>query len=85
MTSALAVAQVREAELPLLVDGSGLNLVAAEPDLVRGYRRAVLTPNINEFGRLAKAVGVKLDGPMSSAWQKHTAELAAGARCLGPR
>jgi hypothetical protein len=61
----------RERNLPLIIDGSGLNFIANRLQLVQGYSNCILTPNIAEFGRLAKAAGVQLEGPMSTAWQKH--------------
>ena len=42
----------RAAGLPVVVDADGLLLVQKEPELVRGYAKAVLTPNANEFRRL---------------------------------
>ncbi|OWK00784.1 hypothetical protein Celaphus_00016830 [Cervus elaphus hippelaphus] len=46
---------------PRLQDG--LWLIAQQPALIQGYRRAVLTPNHVEFGRLSEAVlGAPLDG-----------------------
>lgn len=55
-----AVARVIEAgkarNLPMVIDADGLWLVADRPDLVRGYRSVVLTPNLMEYRRLAKAI-----------------------------
>lgn len=55
-----AVARVietaRERGLPLVVDADGLWLINQRPDLVRGYTKAVLTPNVMEMSRLAEAV-----------------------------
>lgn len=65
----------RQRNLPLIIDGSGLNFVAHRLQLVQGYANCILTPNIAEFGRLAKAAGVQLEGPMSTQWQKHVSEL----------
>lgn len=65
----------RQRNLPLIIDGSGLNFVANRLQLVQGYANCILTPNIAEFGRLAKAAGVQLEGPMSTQWQKHVSEL----------
>lgn len=36
----------------------GLFLLQSRPDIVHGYRRAVLTPNVVEFGRLCVAQGI---------------------------
>jgi NAD(P)H-hydrate repair Nnr-like enzyme with NAD(P)H-hydrate dehydratase domain len=62
---------VRERNLPLIIDGSGLNFIATRLHLVKGYTNCILTPNIAEFGRLAQGAGVQLEGPMGTPWQKH--------------
>lgn len=64
------VAAARELNLPLIIDGSGLNFVAETPEIVAGYSSCILTPNIAEFGRLAKAVGVELPGKIGVHWQQ---------------
>lgn len=46
----------RQRELPLVIDADGLWLVTQQPELVKGYARAVLTPNSMEYKRLAKAL-----------------------------
>ena len=45
---------------------------------MQGYCNCVLTPNIAELGRLAKAVGVTLEGPMGVGWQQHLPEISRG-------
>ncbi|KAF6264025.1 HX dehydratase [Scenedesmus sp. NREL 46B-D3] len=70
------VAMARELQLPLIIDGSGLNFVAETPDIVRGCSNCLLTPNIAEFGRLAKAAGVELDGSIGVQWQQQAQQLA---------
>lgn len=44
--------------IPFVLDADGLLLVNEEPDLISGYKECILTPNVVEFGRLAKAVGI---------------------------
>lgn len=39
-------------------------------------RRCILTPNMAELGRLAAGVGMPLEGPIATAWQRHLPELA---------
>jgi len=39
------IAKAREVNLPLVLDGDALFLVSLEPDTVKGYRNAILTPN----------------------------------------
>ncbi|PNI38252.1 NAXD isoform 1, partial [Pan troglodytes] len=50
-------------DIPVVIDADGLWLVAQQPALIHGYRKAVLTPNHMEFSRLYDAV---LRGPMDS-------------------
>nr|XP_054301855.1 ATP-dependent (S)-NAD(P)H-hydrate dehydratase isoform X4 [Pongo pygmaeus] len=50
-------------DIPVVIDADGLWLVAQQPALIQGYRKAVLTPNHMEFSRLYDAV---LRGPMDS-------------------
>eukprot|EP00941_MAST-03F_sp_MAST-3F-sp1_P003457 g3457.t1 len=38
--------------LPLLVDADGLYLLSQRPSLIRGYSKAILTPNVVELKRL---------------------------------
>ena len=76
LVQATALSLIKEARalnLPLVIDGSAFNLFSPDNDnidIIRGYKRLILTPNISELGRLAKAAGIELDGPMGSAWQK---------------
>ncbi|XP_042110997.1 ATP-dependent (S)-NAD(P)H-hydrate dehydratase isoform X5 [Ovis aries] len=49
--------------VPVVIDADGLWLIAQQPALIQGYRKAVLTPNHVEFGRLSEAVlGAPLEG-----------------------
>lgn len=43
---------------------------------LQGYSKCLLTPNIAELGRIAKAFGVPLEGPMGSQWQVHAKDIA---------
>ncbi|XP_032170299.1 ATP-dependent (S)-NAD(P)H-hydrate dehydratase isoform X3 [Mustela erminea] len=43
-------------DIPVVIDADGLWLIARHPALIQGYRKAVLTPNHVEFGRLSEAV-----------------------------
>ena len=59
------VAQVfqlmRDKQLPMVIDADGLYIVTKNLDLVKGYPHAILTPNKNEYQRLADALGVDTD------------------------
>ena len=51
------ISAAREKGVYLVLDADALFLISQEPDLIRGYRKAVLTPNIVEFDRLWKGAG----------------------------
>jgi ATP-dependent NAD(P)H-hydrate dehydratase len=57
-TAAKIISLVRKLKLPLVVDADGPFLIQNQPDIVHGYASAVLTPNIMEFDRLCRAVGL---------------------------
>lgn len=52
--------EARNQSVPFILDADGLMLVTEKPELVKGYKECILTPNVVEFGRLAKALGVKV-------------------------
>lgn len=45
-----------------MIDADGLYITSKNLDLVRGYDLALLTPNSNEFSRLAGDLGIQLEG-----------------------
>ncbi|KFA66319.1 hypothetical protein S40285_01882 [Stachybotrys chlorohalonatus IBT 40285] len=62
-TVARVIRAARERKLPVVLDADALQLVQRDPDLVRGWFGAILTPNVVEFGRLCESL--KLDVPNS--------------------
>jgi len=52
----LALDIAKEQGMFLVIDADGLFMVGHLLNLVRGYRRAVLTPNVVEFKRLSEQV-----------------------------
>ncbi|TEA12577.1 ATP-dependent (S)-NAD(P)H-hydrate dehydratase [Colletotrichum sidae] len=76
----------RKQSIPLVLDADALQVVQKEPDLVRGYSLAVLTPNVVEFSRLCKALGVDEDQAKENAFgggdEKETAKVEALAKKL---
>jgi NAD(P)H-hydrate repair Nnr-like enzyme with NAD(P)H-hydrate dehydratase domain len=46
-----------------VLDADGLYLVEHDLQIIKGYRRAVLTPNVMEFKRLSEAVQVDPSTP----------------------
>lgn len=60
--------------IPFVLDADGLLLVTEDPGLIKGYKECILTPNVNEFSRLAKAIGIEVQSQ---------AELGAGSDKTG--
>ncbi|KAI5927543.1 Ribokinase-like protein [Camillea tinctor] len=54
--AARVLAAARERNIPAVIDADALALVVKTPELVMGWKGAVLTPNVVEFGRLWKGV-----------------------------
>jgi len=57
-TCARVIQEARKQNIPFVLDADGLFLAQTRPELVEGYKDCILTPNVVEFGRLAKAKGV---------------------------
>lgn len=53
---AIILERVKARGLPLVLDADGLWYLAINPGMLRGYKKAVITPNPEEFTRLAKSV-----------------------------
>ncbi|EJT72470.1 YjeF protein [Gaeumannomyces tritici R3-111a-1] len=83
-TCRVVVAAARARGMPVVLDADALLLVQRDPALVRGYRLAVLTPNVVEFGRLASALDVPeaVDGDNNDG-KSATERAEALARALG--
>ncbi|KAK0660505.1 Ribokinase-like protein [Cercophora samala] len=58
-TVALVIKAAKEKNMPMVLDADALLLICNDPDLVRGYKQAILTPNVVEFERLAKALNIE--------------------------
>ncbi|BDA48641.1 ATP-dependent (S)-NAD(P)H-hydrate dehydratase [Coccomyxa sp. Obi] len=52
---------MREKQLPMVIDADGLYIVTKNLDLVKGYPHAILTPNKNEYQRLASALDIDIE------------------------
>ncbi|KAI8805163.1 Ribokinase-like protein [Cladochytrium replicatum] len=61
-----AIKLAKSASIPLVLDADAVSIVAADPEVVMGYERTVITPNHVEFQRLCNALNVD-----------HTDEFAA--------
>ncbi|KAK3393491.1 Ribokinase-like protein [Podospora didyma] len=83
-TCAQVIQAAREKGLPMVLDADALLIVQNDPSLVRGYGLAVLTPNVVEFARLTKALGIdeQVKAAADSAGGE-TAKVEALSRALG--
>lgn len=52
------VEQIRVLNKPVILDADALYLLSLRPQLVHNYAKAVVTPNVVEFARLASAIGI---------------------------
>ncbi|KAF7563478.1 hypothetical protein G7046_g625 [Stylonectria norvegica] len=75
-TVARVIRAARDKNLPMVLDADALLVVQKDPGLVRGYKGAVLTPNIVEFGRLCEALKLDIQD------EGETAKVEALARAL---
>lgn len=60
-TCAKVIEEARKQGIPFVLDADGLYLAQTRPELVEGCTECILTPNVVEFSRLAKAKGVNID------------------------
>jgi ATP-dependent NAD(P)H-hydrate dehydratase len=60
-TCTLVLTEARKRNMPCVLDADALGIVSKTPDVVKGYKDCILTPNVVEFGRLAKAVGIAVE------------------------
>ncbi|PKI85754.1 hypothetical protein MVES_000389 [Malassezia vespertilionis] len=54
----IAIEVAREENIYVVIDADGLWLLQNAPEVIQGYRRAVLTPNVVEFARLCKSLNI---------------------------
>jgi ATP-dependent NAD(P)H-hydrate dehydratase len=54
-TCARVITAAKARNVSFVLDADGLYLAQTRPDLVHGYKECILTPNVVEFGRLAKS------------------------------
>ena len=56
LAAKVAIRLAREKGLYIVVDADGIWLVQLEPEVIKGYQKCVLTPNVVEFQRLCQVV-----------------------------
>lgn len=58
----IQAARKHDPPIPMVLDADALMIIQEEPELIQGFKECILTPNVVEFGRLAKALGVDTSG-----------------------
>ena len=56
MFANLALNLAKERGMYVVIDADGLYMVGQDVAVIKGYRRAILTPNVVEFKRLSELV-----------------------------
>ena len=72
----MAVSIAKEREMYIVLDADGLYMIGEDISVIKGYRRAVLTPNVVEFQRLSEQVGIDPKIPNDQ-------RAALVSKCLG--
>jgi len=57
-TCARVITEAKKKGVAFVLDADGLYLAQTRPELVQGYKDCILTPNVVEFGRLAKSQNI---------------------------
>jgi ATP-dependent NAD(P)H-hydrate dehydratase len=57
-TCARVIMAAKKKSVSFVLDADGLFLAQSRPELVNGYKECILTPNVVEFGRLAKSKNI---------------------------
>lgn len=56
----IQAARKNDPPIPMVLDADALMIIQEDPELIQGFKECILTPNVVEFGRLAKALGVDI-------------------------
>ena len=80
VASIIKAARNRDPPVPMVLDADCLWLIQQKPDLIKGYKDCILTPNVVEFARLANAI----HSPVKSGDPKECEKLAEalGGVCI---
>ncbi|KAK4085479.1 uncharacterized protein Triagg1_469 [Trichoderma aggressivum f. europaeum] len=71
-TVARVIRAARESNMPVVLDADALQIVQTDPDVVKGYKNAVLTPNVVEFKRLCDALKIDVGHQSSETGKVET-------------
>ncbi|RCH80795.1 hypothetical protein CU098_000165, partial [Rhizopus stolonifer] len=70
------ISKAREKDMAIVIDADGLYLIQKYPDAIKGYKKAVLTPNVVEFQRLCDTMNINAkDHPKEQVAQELSRSL----------
>lgn len=52
------IEEIKVVNKPVILDADLLYLISVRPNLIKGYAKAVITPNVVEFGRICNALAI---------------------------
>lgn len=55
------IEEIKVLNKPIVLDADSLYLLSIEPKLITNYSKAIITPNIVEFQRIAKKLDIEVD------------------------
>lgn len=61
--------QIKVANKPVILDADSLFLLSLKPLIVQGYSKAVITPNVMEFGRICSSLSIDDSDTIETAKQ----------------
>lgn len=59
--------EIKVVNKPVILDADSLFLLLLQPEVIHGYPKAILTPNVVEFARLCKALSIDNDDTVETA------------------
>lgn len=72
------ILKAKALNLPVVIDADGLHIITEQPDLIKGYTKVILTPNVVEFSRLYKTLVGSVPGDVHTS-----SSVSTVAKCLG--
>lgn len=81
-TLEIVIKYLQEKKIPIIVDADALFLVSQKPEIIKGNKLAILTPNVVEFQRIADAVGVDVNGDDQIEEAKQLSKTLGGVTIL---
>lgn len=81
-TCARVISEARKRGIPFVLDADGLHLATTHPDLIQGCKECILTPNVVEFGRLAKSKNMDMASDDATKQCEKLAEAFGGVTII---